>query len=77
MSLAEIILGSSLIYLAVGVIFALYFVIFRVGKYDEAAKNSGIIFRFVIFFGAVIFWLLLVWQIIQNKEKIEVTAHRL
>jgi hypothetical protein len=77
MTLLEIILVFIGIYLAIGVVFALYFVAFHITKFDETAKNSSIFFRVIIFFGATFFWLNLAFQIFNNKEKIEITAHRL
>jgi hypothetical protein len=77
MNFAEIILILTEIYFAIGLVFAGYFVAFRIGKYDETAKDSSLFFRFIIFFGAAALWSVLVFQILQNKEKIEVTAHRL
>ena len=77
MNFAEIILVLTEIYLAIGLIFAVYFVVFRVGIYDEVAKNSSIFFRLIIFFGAVVLWSILAFQILQNRDRIEVTAHRL
>jgi Kef-type K+ transport system membrane component KefB len=77
MNFAEIILILAEIYFAIGVIFAGYFVAFQIGKYDETAKDSSVFFRFIIFFGAAALWIALVFQILQNKEKVEVTAHRI
>ncbi len=77
MNVVGIILLLVEIYLAIGLVFAGYFVAFRVGKHDEVAKDSGIVFRLIIFFGASVFWFLLVIQLLQNKERVEVTAHRL
>jgi hypothetical protein len=75
--MVEIIVSGLGIYLAIGVFFALYFVVFQITKYDETAKNSSIFFRVIIFFGATVFWVLLLNQIVQNKDRVEVTAHRL
>jgi prolipoprotein diacylglyceryltransferase len=77
MNIVEIIVSTFGIYLAIGVVFAVYFVAFRITKYDATAKNSSIFFRVIIFFGACVLWALLVFQIVQNKDRIEVTAHRL
>jgi hypothetical protein len=77
MTLLEIILILIGIYLAIGAVFALYFVTFQISKYDESANGTSIFFRIIIFFGATVFWFVLAKQIFQNKERIEVTAHRL
>lgn len=61
------------VYLIVGVIFAFYFVGFEIGKFDSGAQNAGIFFRLIIFPGAVIFWWLLLIQILR-KGKADVAA---
>lgn len=77
MLLAEIIVYTIGIYLGIGVAFALYFVIFGIAKLDQAAKGTSIFFRFLIFFGAVPFWLLLAWRLIAGAQRpTEKTAHR-
>ncbi len=75
--MVEIIVSGLGIYLAIGVFFALYFVAFQITKYDGSAKSTGIFFCVIIFFGATVFWVLLLNQIVQNKDRVEVTAHRL
>jgi hypothetical protein len=77
MTLLEIILVLVGIYLAIGAVFALYFVVFQIARFDKAANGTSIFFRIIIFFGATALWVLLLKQILQNKERIEVTAHRI
>jgi membrane protease YdiL (CAAX protease family) len=77
MILLEIILVLLGIYLAIGGLFALYFVVFQIAEFDESATETSVFFRIIIFFGAMVFWVFLFKQILQAKEKIEVTAHRL
>ena len=67
----------SAIYLILGVVFALYFVIFQIGKFDETAKNSGFFFRLIIFFGATVFWIFLLLWMFKKKERVERTSHRI
>jgi hypothetical protein len=77
MIFAEIIVYASFIYLGLGVLFALWFVAFGVEKLDEAARGTGVGFRFIIFFGSVAFWILLAWRIAKGaKRPAEKNAHR-
>jgi hypothetical protein len=77
MILLELVLFLTAIYSLVGVVFAAYFVVFQITKYDKSAIGTNIFFRLTIFFGAIVFWLILALQIYNNKDRIEVTAHRL
>jgi hypothetical protein len=77
MLLAEIIVYTTFVYLAIGFLFSIYFSFFAVGKFDEAAKEAGIGFRLIIFFGVVAFWALLAWRLFRGKKRpVEKTAHR-
>lgn len=74
---AEIIVYAAGIYLAIGFLFALYFVIFGVTQLDESAKGTSFGFRFLIFFGAVAFWVLLAWRLFKGEKRpMEQNAHR-
>lgn len=68
MLIAGIIVYSAFAYLAVGASFAVWFVIFGVSKIDASAAESGLGFRFVIFFGAAVFWIFLAWRLAKHKE---------
>ena len=57
MELVNILLLVSAIYLAVGLLFAIAFVIKGVDKTDEGAHGSTIGFRFIIIPGAMVFWI--------------------
>ena len=75
--MAEIIVYSIEIYLSIGAIFAIWFVIFGITKLDDAAKKTGAGFRFLIFFGATAFWILLAWRLFKGEKRpIEKNAHR-
>ena len=77
MLLAEIIVYTVGIYLVIGFLFALYFVIFGVTKLDDAAKGTSFGFRFLIFFGAIPFWILLAWRLLKGEKRpTENNAHR-
>ena len=75
---AEIIVYSTFVYLAIGVLFALWFVVFGVTKIDDSAKGTSIGFRILIFFGAIPFWILLAKRILRGEKRpMEQNAHRL
>ena len=77
MIFAEIIVYAALIYLAIGTLFAVWFAARGVTKLDAAAKGTGFGFRFIIFFGAVAFWVLLVRRLAKGAMRLEENnAHR-
>ena len=77
MIFAEIIVYASFIYLGLGFLFALWFVVFGVAKLDDSARGTGLGFRFIIFFGALPFWILLWWRVVKGKKRPEEkNAHR-
>ena len=74
---AEVIVYSVFVYLAIGVLFALWFVAFGITKLDDSAKGTGISFRFLIFWGAVPFWILLGWRLFKGEKRpMEQNEHR-
>lgn len=78
MILAEVIVYAGLAYLAIGFLFAVWFVIFGVDKLDESAKGTSIGFRLIILFGATAFWVLLAWRLFKGETRpIEQNAHRI
>ena len=77
MIFAEIIVSAGFIYLAIGVLFAVWFVLFGITKLDDAAKDTGFPLRFIIFFGAVAFWVLLARRLAKGEKRPpEKNAHR-
>jgi bacteriorhodopsin len=77
MVLAEIIVYTVGIYAGFGVLFALYFVVFGITKLDEAAKGTSFFFRFLIFFAAIAFWILLARRLFFGEQRpTEKNAHR-
>lgn len=77
MLFAQILVYSSIVYMLIGVVFAVYFVTARVGAFDESAKGAGIGFRFLIFFGAAAFWSVLLWRLVRGAGPvIETNSHR-
>lgn len=77
MIFAEIIVYTTFIYLAIGVLFALWFAAFGITKLDDSAKGTSIGFRMVIFFGAIPFWVLLAKRSLKDEKRpTEKNAHR-
>ncbi len=77
MLLAEIIVYTVETYAAIGVLFAIWFVMFGVTKLDDSAKATSLGFRLIVFFGAAAFWVLLAWRIVKgDKRPTENNAHR-
>ncbi|MCH2082699.1 MAG: hypothetical protein MK226_09930 [Saprospiraceae bacterium] len=54
--MATILVNALLFYLAIGVLFAIAFVIVGVGKIDDGALGAPWFFRLLIFPGAIAFW---------------------
>ena len=74
---AEIIIYLTFAYLAVGFLFALWFVTFGITKLDDSAKGTNIGFRLPIFFGSIPFWILLAWRLAKGEKRpTEQNAHR-
>ena len=57
-------------YLAVGVLFALVFVVALIEKVDPGAVGSPWTFRVIIFPGCVVFWPVLLRKYLQRKREI-------
>lgn len=55
-SLAEMIVHGAAVYLGVGVVVALAFVAFGVGRIDAAARGASPFFRPMVFSGCVLLW---------------------
>jgi hypothetical protein len=65
---AEIIVYSVFAYLAIGLLFAVWFVAFGVIKFDDSAKGTSFGFRLIIFFGAAAFWAFLAWRLLKKND---------
>ena len=77
-SSVEIFLTLCRIYIAIGLIFAVLFVIFWVQKVDPAARGGTIGFRILIIPGVCAFWPMFVWRLAQGKvAPTEINSHRL
>lgn len=78
MAIAQWVVNLAMIYAALGVAFAIAFVIFGVGKIDPAAKGTSLLFRLLILPGTVALWPLLVkrWLGGQAHPPREKNPHR-
>jgi hypothetical protein len=77
MIFAEIIVYAAFIYLAIGALFAAWFAVRGVTKLDDSARETSFGFRFIIFFGAVAFWVLLARRVVKGEQRpAEKNAHR-
>ena len=77
MIFAEIIVYAAFVYLAAGILFAVWFAARGVTKLDDSASGTSFGFRFIIFFGAAVFWVLLVRRLAEGEKRPkEKTAHR-
>ncbi len=69
MLIAEIIVYTAMAYAVLGLVFALWFVTFAIGRFDPAARGTGYFFRFLILFGTIVFWPMLAVRIIKGKKE--------
>ena len=77
MLIAQIIVYAAFAYFAIGFLFSIYFSFFAVKGFDESAKNTGIGFKLIIFFGVVAFWVFLAIRMFGSEGQLkETTAHR-
>ncbi len=65
--MVQIIFAFVGIYLALGILFAVYFVNFGVARMDPAAKESPVIFKALIIPGSVALWQLLAYKLIFRR----------
>jgi hypothetical protein len=56
MDIAHTILTLAAVYLALGVLFSLFFVTIGIGRIDPAARGAGITFRILMIPASVILW---------------------
>ena len=62
------------VYLAIGVIFAIIFLLKGVNKVDEGAKDAGFFFKLLIFPGCILFWIVLLPKWLKSKKDETITA---
>ncbi len=63
MFIVEWLVNLAMVYVAIGLVFAIIFVFAGVGRIDESAKGAPLAFRLLIIPGAAVLWpiLLLRW----------------
>lgn len=78
MTIAEWIVNLAMIYAAVGVLFAVAFLIFGIGRMDSATKGSPVTFRLLILPGIAALWPILLkrWLNGQAHPPVEKNPHR-
>lgn len=78
MVFAHWVINLAMAYAASGFAFAIAFVFYGVERIDSAAKGSSLMFRLLIFPGAVALWPLLLkrWWSGQGSPPVEQNAHR-
>ena len=67
-SIISILLAIFGIYLLLGVLFAIAFLVKGIAKVDPATKGSGFFFKLLIFPGIVFFWLFLLSKWIKTNR---------
>ena len=65
----EIILTIVVVYLALGVLFLIPFLIKGISKVDEGAHGSTIGFKIIIIPGVIVFWLVLLRKWMKANRK--------
>jgi hypothetical protein len=75
-ALATWIVRLALLYILVGVVFAVPFVVRKVGTLDPVAKHGTWGFRSLILPGAVALWPLLLLRLVRGEKPRERNAHR-
>lgn len=77
MTVAEVIVYLIFAYLALGFLFAVWFVTVGISKLDDAAKGTGIGFRLFIFWGSLLLWPVIAKRCIRGEKRpVERNAHR-
>jgi hypothetical protein len=66
--MAEVILSAG-VYLAIGVVFALWFVTAGVGRLDAAARGAAPLFRLFIFPGSAALWPAILILLVQARRR--------
>ncbi len=54
--MAQIIIPTAQIYLGIGVLFALFYLVFAVGRVSPNARGSSPLFRLLVLPGTVVLW---------------------
>jgi hypothetical protein len=65
--MAQAVFTAAVIYLALGIFFAIYFAVSGMARMDPVAKGSPVIFRALLIPGAVALWPLLAYKLIRCR----------
>ena len=78
MTAAQWIVNLAMAYAGIGLLFAVVFTIFGVGRMDASAKGAPVFFRLLILPGAAALWPLLLrrWLRGQTRTPVEKNPHR-
>jgi hypothetical protein len=78
LALATLIVWPIAIYLIIGLLFGLPFVMWGVSRIDPSASGAGVGFRLIVLPGVMAFWPLLAWRWLRGVKEppIERNAHR-
>jgi hypothetical protein len=78
MTIAEWVVNLAIIYVVIGLVFAVAFVTIGIGRIDSAAKGSPVMFRLLILPGVAAFWPVLLkrWLGGQVQPPVETNPHR-
>lgn len=58
------------LYIALGVVIALWFTFFKVHHIDHNAKETSLLFRFLILPGSIILWPYIIYKIFNHDRKV-------
>ncbi|MBX7142273.1 MAG: hypothetical protein K1X63_14450 [Chitinophagales bacterium] len=67
-SVATTILIATLVYLAAGFLFALWFAFSKVDELDEEARGAPLLFRLLIIPASALLWIYLLKRILEKKK---------
>ncbi len=77
LTVAGVIVGTVQTYLAIGLLFALPFVLFLIGRVDPSAKGGTWGFRILVIPGVSLLWPLLLMRLVRGRTTpVECNAHR-
>jgi hypothetical protein len=77
MFVIELMVNIALLYAAIGLVFAVVFVIAGVGRIDAAAKGAPFTFRLLIIPGAAALWPMLLMRWVRGRQPtLERNSHR-
>jgi len=78
MAVAELLAGALALYAAIGVAFAILFLVAGIQRIDPEARGAGVSFRLIVFPGVAAFWPLLLVRWLRGgpEPPLECNPHR-